>query len=131
MIEPKQTTRFWLSCLLGIIFLTIIFIVARDSKATWFFATVGKIPYFDKVGHFFIMGLISLCAVAGLSHRLPFSPWRSSLFVMGCVFLLSTIDEISQAFIPSRTFSLADLSASALGIICLGLIGHRISQRKD
>ena len=111
--------------------LTVIFIVARDSKATWFFATVGKIPYFDKVGHFFIMGLISLCAVAGLARRLPFSPWRASFIVMGCVFLLSTIDEISQAFIPSRTFSLADLFASILGIICLGVIGHQISQQKD
>jgi len=131
-MNPSQhPTRFWLFCLLGVFLLMVIFIAARDSKATWFFATVGKIPSFDKVGHFFIMGLISLCAVAGLAHRLPFSPWRSSWIVMGCVLVLSTIDEISQAFIPSRTFSLADLFASLLGIICLGLVGHRISQPKD
>ena len=128
---PRRPPRFWLSCLLGVVLLMVIFIIAHDSKATWFFATVGKIPYFDKVGHFFIMGLISLCAVAGLAHRLPFPPWRSSFIVMGCVFLLSTIDELSQAFIPSRTFSFADLTASILGIIFLGLIGHRISRQKD
>ena len=67
---PRRNPRFWLSCLLGVVLVMVIFIIARDSKATWFFATVGKIPYFDKVGHFFIMGLISLCAVAGLAHRL-------------------------------------------------------------
>jgi VanZ family protein len=51
--------------------------------------------------------------------------------MMGCVFLLSTIDELSQAFIPSRTFSFADLTASVLGIIFLGLIGHRINRQRD
>ncbi|MDA7881215.1 VanZ family protein [Akkermansiaceae bacterium] len=129
-ITPRGT-RFWLSCLLGVLLLMMIFIMARDSKATWFFATVGKIPYFDKVGHFCIMGLISLCAVAGLAHRLPFPPLKAGLIVMGGVFVISTIDEISQAFIPSRTFSLLDLAASALGILCLGLIGNWISRRQN
>ena len=117
--------------ILGIIVVMVAFIMIRKSEPTWFIASVGKIPYFDKIGHFFVMGLISLCAVAGFSHRLSCSPTRASFLVMACVFFISTLEEISQAFMPSRTFSLADLSFSALGIICLGLVGHWISRQRD
>jgi VanZ family protein len=71
----------------------------------------------DKVGHFILMGtltfLINLSCSAKKIRLFSTSVLLGSLIVAAAVIL----EEISQIFISTRSFSLLDLSADFLGII--------------
>ena len=82
--------------------------------------TLYDFPYGDKIGHFFLMGLFALLVNLSLNMR------KISVFSLNIllgsliVIILSTIEEFSQSFFPSRTASFIDLAASYLGIFFIG-----------
>ena len=81
-----------------------------------------KIPYGDKVGHFFIMGFLAFainCLMKNACFQIK--GWRilkGSLLVA----LFVTIEEPLQVYIPNRTFSYFDLIANYLGIMTSGFL---------
>ena len=74
----------------------------------------------DKVGHFFVLGGLSLFAVAFFGrHR--------GLRVVLVLGLLSALEEASQAWFPARTVDAGDLAANLLGIAIGGWIAARLT----
>jgi VanZ family protein len=75
----------------------------------------------DKVGHFLMLGTLSLLAV-GFFGR---ARWLRVVLVLG---LLSALEEASQAWFPARTVDALDLAANLLGISVGGLIATRLTR---
>ena len=78
------------------------------------------IPYFDKVGHFVLMGMAAF--LLNLSLRCKQIRWQQRDFLLGSliVAVLVTLEEGSQLFLAHRSFDLFDLSADFLGIYLFG-----------
>lgn len=82
-------------------------------------------PFYDIVGHFFLLGLLSYFLNRALNRR--------TTKVFGCniplgLLLVScfiVIEESSQAFFATRNFSLLDLLFGMLGVYVFYLIDNR------
>lgn len=97
----------------------IIFIADRRSTA-YVLGFVGNIPYGDKLGHFFLMGIFSFLINLVLKAKtVGFGKFR---YLLGSliVAVVVTLEECSQIFIRGRSFDLSDLAADFAGIIILG-----------
>jgi VanZ family protein len=106
-------------------FVFIIWIVysANTGKKNIFFDTVNLTPYGDKVGHFFLFGILTLIVNQALSFKrfwlcknLPLGTVLVSVFVI--------LEELSQWFFPKRTLDVTDLIADGLGIFVFTVIGY-------
>jgi VanZ family protein len=76
---------------------------------------------FDKLGHFLMLGALSLLAV-GFFGR---ARWLWVVLALGA---LSALEEASQAWFPARTVDAGDLAANLLGITLGGLIATRLTR---
>jgi len=120
-------------CLALIWFVFLGWIVFRADSGTMphFLAGLYNYPGGDKIGHFFLMGSLALLI------NLAFPAWRlrachqavpaGSLLTAAVI----TLEECSQVLFPTRTFSLADLTADYLGIIIIGIILFHFIQKLD
>jgi hypothetical protein len=116
--DASQASPFlmkWLALLFTIFILLII--VLADLGRLGFLGVVNSIPYGDKAGHFILYGLLTLLIDLSLfrSFRDP-HPKVMALRVALILALLIGLEEYSQQFFASRTFSLLDLSFSYLGV---------------
>jgi len=75
----------------------------------------------DKVGHFLMLGTLSLLAVGFVGR----ARWLRVVMVLG---LLSALEEASQAWFPARTVDAWDLAANLIGITVGGLIATRLTR---
>ena len=78
----------------------------------------------DKLGHFLLLGALSLFAV-GFFGRVR---WLRVVLTLG---VLSALEEASQAWFPARTVDAGDLAANLLGIALGGRAGARIVEQAD
>jgi hypothetical protein len=96
-------------------FIAIVIIADRGEGDHWW-GFIHLIPNGDKVGHVVLVGTLSLlCNLAVPSRRTRAFFTRTTLVLL----LLLTLEEIAQAFLPSRTCDifdwLADLAGLSLG----------------
>jgi len=103
--------------------ITIITIADRGEGSRWW-AFIERIPYGDKVGHVGLIGTLSLlCNLAIPPRKYTFLPSFITLTTL-VLFILLSLEELAQAFIPTRTCDvfdwLADLAGLALGQIAAG-----------
>jgi VanZ family protein len=90
-------------------------------------AAGGRLPVpalrggLDKVGHFLLLGTLSLFAV-GFFGR---ARW---VRVVGVLCVLSALEEASQAWFPARTVDAWDLAANLAGIVLGGLTATRLTR---
>lgn len=84
---------------------------------------VRAIPYGDKLGHFFLMGVASFLVTLLMQGK----GWRLGKFLIPFgAFLVGEavfLEEMTQLYLPTRTFSFEDLMADFLGIVVWGGIG--------
>jgi polysaccharide biosynthesis protein VpsQ len=106
----------WLTVLFTLFIILII--VLADTGNLGIFAGVYHIPYVDKVGHFILYGILALLINLTLFRSIPRQNriWISVLSGLILIVLIG-IEEFSQRNFSSRTFSLADLTASYFGVI--------------
>ena len=117
-----------LAALAFLLFIVWVIYMANAGHNSVFFDFVAAIPYGDKLGHVGLFGTLTfLTVLASLfagwtlnNTRLYFAAIAVTLFVIG--------EEISQAFIPSRTFDVADLSADAVGILLAILVLRKLEK---
>ena len=76
---------------------------------------------FDKVGHFLLLGTLSLLAVGFFGRA-------RAVRVVTVLGLLSALEEASQAWFPARTVDAWDLTANLMGIVLGGLIATRLTR---
>ena len=80
-----------------------------------FITMLYSFPYGDRIGHFFLFGLLSLLLriafpvprIRAMNRNVPVLTLVLAVFIVG--------EEISQIFFPARTFSWGDLAASLAG----------------
>lgn len=128
-MPATRLSRFrWLAGIYAsLIILTIC--LADDGRYQFIFAWIRGIPGGDKVGHFCLIG--GLAFVINLASGLrQFTCWgRAWLWGGTAVFVVVLLEEISQAWIPTRTFDLLDLTFDVLGIVCFGWLAKRLGAR--
>ncbi len=100
-----------------------VIIADRGEGAQWW-PFMDKIPYGDKLGHIGLFGTLSfLCNLAFPGARLP---WTAKLLTKTTLVLLViiTLEELSQAFFPSRTLDLFDWLADLTGLALGQAVAH-------
>ncbi|GAA5219045.1 VanZ family protein [Corallincola platygyrae] len=103
-------------------FIVWVIYMANTGTSSVFFDFIRSIPYGDKYGHVGLFGFLTLVSVIGFKFR-SFSVGRLDIYYgAALVVAFALLEELSQAFIPSRTFELIDLAADATGISCACLI---------
>jgi polysaccharide biosynthesis protein VpsQ len=99
-----------------IAFILWVIYMADLGRPTKFHVLIMSIGHGDKIGHFFLFGILALFANLALKLRRvklgALSVYTGSLFV----FAFATIEEASQLYFPERTLDIVDLLAGALGI---------------
>jgi len=101
--------------------LWVIYLANTDGNSV-FFDIVRSIPYGDKLGHMCLFGFLTLLTVIGTRFR-SFTHGSFKLYYGALVVGLFAVgEELTQAFIPSRTFDFVDLAADFVGIaIAVGI----------
>jgi VanZ family protein len=94
------------------------------------FRAIYRVPGTDKAGHFLVMGLLAFILVSSLTG----TRWREyrlgASACLGLTLLLVSLEEASQLFIPSRTFSWLDLAYSWAGVLVLGGLAAALVRRR-
>ena len=104
-------------CIAFVAFLAYIIYAANTQSGGLFLNYVYVLPYGDKVGHLVLMGTLSLLANLSLSCRtIQFSGRIRIMLGTLIVATVVCIEELSQAFIASRSCDPGDLLADAIGI---------------
>ncbi|HJR81848.1 MAG TPA: VanZ family protein, partial [Anaerolineales bacterium] len=92
---------------------------------------VYLIPYADKLGHFFLYGILVLLFNLTLFRAIPSLSRNRIVLRSGLTLaLLIGIEELSQQYFSSRTFDLVDLGASYLGVICFSWLATQTAYRE-
>ena len=96
----------------------LVIIILADMGLLGILGFVNRIPFGDKIGHVVLYGILTLLLDLTLFQSFPSrNPGRVALTSGLILALLIGIEEYSQQFFPNRTYSLADLAASYLGVI--------------
>lgn len=121
----------------GIRILTVVYIfilagiiVLADLRGTQYLLDfVGKIPYGDKIGHFILMGTLSLLVNSVLKAK-TFKIWKFG-YLSGSLIVLAivSLEEFSQMFIAGRSFDLSDLTTDYSGIFIFGELARYIYRK--
>lgn len=106
-----------------------------------FFADRGVVPnpikimynyaWGDKLGHFILMGTLTFLVNLSCSARRIQLFSKSVLLGSLLVSIAVIFEELSQLFIPSRSFSGLDLSFDFLGIVCASWLIAKICTPKS
>ncbi len=103
--------------------------LANTGQSSLFFQLVRAIPYGDKLGHLFLFGFLTLGLNVALKYKM-FNLKQRGIYcgstIVGIVVLL---EELSQYFLPSRTFDVIDLGADITGILLFSIISYILSRR--
>jgi VanZ family protein len=102
--------------------IAIIALADQGYLGVWIWRGQEIIPHFDKLGHFFLMGVLALLVNLNLRCRRLKLPYMNVLLGSVIVFTLALVEELSQLIILYRTFDWADLLANSLGILVFGQI---------
>jgi VanZ family protein len=99
--------------------IALIIVLAGLGRLPAFVTRLYAFPGGDKLGHFFVMGALAAGLNLLLLKRAPPKKLRflhaGSLLALG----VAGMEEISQALLRTRTFSLVDLGFSCLGILAI------------
>lgn len=118
----------WLTALFILFILGII--IAANQGANWeLFYIIRTLPYGDKIGHFGLMGLLAFLVNLSLQGRAVNLWGRSVLLGSLLVVIFVTLEELSQAFIATRTLSFMDWTADMLGIWLFGRLAAWLSRK--
>lgn len=106
----------WLTILFALFIGIIIFLANTGRLAR--LGILPIIPNSDKAGHFLLYGVLALLINLTLFRSYPHGQRIWIAVSSGAVLaLLIGLEEWSQQLFANRTFSLADLTASYLGVI--------------
>jgi polysaccharide biosynthesis protein VpsQ len=108
----------------------LLIVILADTRRLGFIGAIYDFPYGDKVGHFLLFGLLSLVVNLAVFEARPQAEkvrlaWGTSIVLA----LMIGAEEVSQRWIPSRTFSLLDLAASYLGVTVFACMAVLMQKR--
>ncbi len=119
----------WLTVGFAAILLLII-VAATFGWAEPMFAFARQVPGSDKAAHLLLLGTMSLLLNLSLGCRrtrlVGTSPLTGSLILV----VLATIEEFSQIWVSTRSFSLGDLACNYVGIVLFGWLATRVHRSR-
>ena len=96
-----------------------------------FINAIYDFPNGDKVGHFVLYGLLNFFITRAFLSSLPTRRGSWVTLSVGLILaLFVALEEFSQKYFDSRTFSYLDLFASFLGVIVGGWVAYKIKDPK-
>ena len=97
-----------------------IVVLADVGQTQYLFTFVESLPLGDKIGHFCLMGMLSLFVNLALNAKI-FQFWKLN-YLLGSLIVLAvvTAEEFSQIFVRGRTFDAGDLIFDYAGIFIFG-----------
>jgi VanZ family protein len=108
--------------LIFLLALVLIILFADRGTMPGFIYSLYSYPHGDSVGHFLLMGSFSFLANLSLACRTVKLNSKAVLLGSLLVGAVVTFEEFTQIFIPTRNFSLVDLSVDYLGIWAFGIL---------
>jgi polysaccharide biosynthesis protein VpsQ len=115
----------WLPFSLFLLFITGIIVGNNLGRLRGIIGWVDMLPFGDKLGHFLLIGTLAFLLNYALNGRMVKIGRQKILLGCSIVAVAITIEELSQIWIPSRTFDLVDLTANYLGIGLAGWVWLR------
>ncbi|WP_296383999.1 VanZ family protein [Winogradskyella sp.] len=103
---------------------------ADTGKSNVFFDIVSIIPNGDKLGHFFLFGILALLINFALRFK-SITIWQKLPLGTVLVSVFVILEELSQGFLPNCTIDIADLIADGLGVFIFTLIGYLLFENKE
>lgn len=124
-MSPESKVRLrWLAGIYALVIGVIVWL-ANDGGFAHTFHWWRSIPGADKVGHFLLMGGFAFTLNLALGLRQFTLVQRRWLWGSAIIATIVALEEISQAWVPSRTFDLVDLTFDFLGILFFGWLAKR------
>lgn len=119
----------WIAFLFTI-FILLIIVLADAGVLAHYVGFLYYMPFGDKLGHFFLYGILSLVINLALFRSLPLHS-RKLLAAKSGMFLalLIGLEEFSQQFFSNRSFDLVDLIFSYLGLVSFSWMAIKIKSR--
>ena len=106
----------WLAVFFAV-FVILIIILADAGILPRYLGPIYDFPNGDKVGHFILYGILAFLVDLSLFRSFPDRSRKLIALLFGLILAFAiTLEEISQQYIPSRTFSLFDLLMGYLGV---------------
>lgn len=116
---------------LFLIFIIGLIVLADADLLPDFINAIYDFPNGDKVGHFVLYGLLNFFITRAFLSSLPTRRGGWVTLSVGLILaLFVALEEFSQKYFASRTFSLLDLTASLLGIIVGGWVAYKTNVPK-
>lgn len=133
LLPKQQKTMRRFIVFLGIVFFAfILFIIySADTKTPNIFISFTRtIPLGDKLGHFFLFGVLTL--LLNFAFKLKKITIAKLKIYTGAslVSIFVILEELSQGFLPSRTLSFGDLTADFVGISLFSLLTYLIARKQ-
>ena len=114
--------RFVFLTTLFVLILAFIIFAADTGSMPQSISSLYNFPYGDAVGHFLLMGLLSLLINLSLSCKRIKLASRDFLLGNIIALLVVTLEELSQLYLKNRSFSVLDLASSYTGILVFGYL---------
>jgi len=113
-----------------IIVLFLIVVIANLGLGSTYFPFIYSIPGLDKIGHFFLMGVLSF--LINILLKAKKVRLLSLDFLLGSlvVLLVVTLEELSQIFLVYRAFSWLDLVFDLGGVVLGGQVAALLKKKK-
>ncbi len=127
--KPARVGMRWTFTAAWLVFILAVIFCADRHWLTPVYRFIAAYPGSDKIGHFVLIG--------GMAGLLNLSLGLRSVRVLGWAWLLGgvivgvacTVEEVSQIWIPWRTFDLLDLAGDYAGIVFFGWLAKVVARR--
>jgi polysaccharide biosynthesis protein VpsQ len=126
----KHFTKIQVACVLFAVFIGAIVYAADTGIGKPFFDFVRGFPLGDKISHFFLMGTLATLANLACAGRRLIRGVAVPGLGTTIVAVIVLAEEISQIWIPGRTFEFYDLLADGLGIACGEFVATKLRARR-
>lgn len=124
-MSPESKLRLrWFAGIYALLIGVIVWL-ANDGGFAHTFRWWRSLPGADKLGHFLLMGGFAFTLNLALGMRQFTFTHRRWLGGSAIVAVIVVLEEISQAWVPSRTFDLLDLTFDFLGILFFGWLAKK------
>jgi VanZ family protein len=113
---------------LAVVLVAIVVLVALDDTGHlgWVVRPLTRVPYGDKCGHFVIFG--TLAFFAARAFPTPRAAGAVPLAVLGLL-ALAGLEELSQAFVPTRHCDIWDFAADTAGMAVFSALAAVLPRR--
>ena len=127
-MKKKQNKINYIYPVAFFLFICWIIYMANANISNIFFELINIIPGGDKLGHFFLFGILAMLVNLALNCR-TFKFNKYSIQLGGfIVFTLTMFEELSQYLFPNRTVDIVDLIANLAGIVFFSYLSTRIAK---